>query len=414
MFFTSTRSLLAILMFLGSFAAATRADQCGDAAPVISRLERIDPLNYFDMHGNAHELLQTLMIKRFCATPEVMRSIDRLERDERNIDLIAALYNVLGFVKDPASIDWLKNKLAGGSANFVYGHWLPRWQDSADGYGAWEWLEGRDRWIQFFISTFEATSDACQRTELLKALAGFDDASVVAFFGKQRGAVLDSREFVMVETYTWTHSGSMDEHRIERAIDALARDHTNWQFLVERAYELRSSAFVPFLIEIVDREAHSRESLWDAQGALEKITFRTDVQGKVHWQRWFTTNGGAGREAWLVSAIESMRRLIREDEEAALRFFEKAVYRWDDVAFLPFIREEVLNRPAFRDYVAAWINLAYQPEYRSKLEPIARKLAEQAAALSPWARDLLINRDFLPGRPKGTWREHVEASNRFV
>lgn len=110
-----------------------RASQANDAAGLITRLEKIDPGVYFDMHGNAHEYLQELMIARFRVTHEITRSINRLERDGGHPELVGALYRVLGFVKDPASIDWLTTRVASpsGSALF-YAHWLPRWQDTTD------------------------------------------------------------------------------------------------------------------------------------------------------------------------------------------------------------------------------------------------------------------------------------------
>ena len=164
--------IVLIVCVLPRFGAS--AAQTNDAARLITRLEKIKPGMYFDLHGNAHEHLQALMVERFRVTEVITRSIDRFERDGGRPELVGALYHVLGFVKDPASIDWLSGRVAGASASDpFYARWLPRWQDATDGYGTWEWLEGRERWIDFFIGTFEREANKARRVELLKGTCRF-------------------------------------------------------------------------------------------------------------------------------------------------------------------------------------------------------------------------------------------------
>ena len=247
-------------------------------------------------------------------------------------------------------------------------------------------------------------------------LAGFDDPSVVGFFNKQQAAPLGARETLLVEAYQQVHGGTLNLQRIHSAVETLAREHGNRQFLVEVAHELRDAAFVPYLISIADYQPdkHSRQSLWNAQDALEKITFTVRIEGKNQWERWFATYGRAGREKWLQRALDSLRQLIRENEPAAVTFFDAAVYRWDDIALLSFVDRELVARPAFRHDVAGWISLTYRPVYRSRLEPLARRIAAHSASLAPWTRALLVERGFLPGGRKSTWSEYVRESNMRI
>jgi hypothetical protein len=161
-------------------------------------------------------------------------------------------------------------------------------------------------------------------------------------------------------------------------------------------------------------EMSSRAELRPLQDALQKITFETRVLHKPEWQQWFASHGDAGREAWLRRAQDAFRRLVQQDEDSAAAFFEKAVYKWNDIAWLSFVERDLVHRPRFRNDVAGWINLTYQPAYRARLEALAGKLAPHAASLAPWSRELLIGRGFLPGRRRGTWSEYVRMANSAI
>lgn len=316
-------------------------------------------------------------------------------------------------MKDPASIPWLKTKVHDPR---FFSHWLEEWQNTFEGYGTWEWLEGRERWIELFVSRFTHEANETRRVQLLEVLAGFDDASVVSVFERLSRTTIVHREALIVAAYARVHGMSVDPQRITRAVEVLAHDSANHQLLAEMAYQLRDAAFVPFLISIVDRrpEMYSREEQRNPQDALQKITFETRVVQKPEWQRWFASHGDAGREAWLRRAQDAFRRLLQEDEDGAAAFFEKAVHNWDDIAWLSFVERDLVHRPRFRNDVAGWINLTYQPAYRARLAALARKVAPHAASLEPWSRELLVDRSFLPGRRRGTWTEYVRMANSAI
>jgi hypothetical protein len=386
----------------------------------IAQLETLEQFWYFDMHGNAHDDLQALQLARFDATGEIIHAIDRLERQQRQADrteLLNALYTVLGFVQDPASIEWLRDKTrtTAGRSDRFYRRWLPMFAGGAGGYDRWDWLEERDRWIAFLIETFEREPREEWRAELLDVLVRLDNASVARFFATLNGRPLGHRETLIVETYERLHGRPGSDARLRAAIDALAPDRANHQVLIEAAHWLPHPAFVPFLARFVERESEDRSTvpLRSAQDALGGITFEV-LSGKEEWRRWLAAHGSEGREVWRLRAVEKMRGLLARDEKAAVEFFNRAIYYWDDMSLLPLIEQDMVTRPAFRSLVASWIAMVYRRPYHARLEPLARKLLPHVAWLDQWAREMLLGTGYIPGWEKGKWADHVESENNYI
>ena len=168
-----THALVAVVLTVLLIPGTPVEAQSGDAARIIAALEKLEPSSYYDMHGNVHNQLQALMIDRFSATREIIQNIDRFERAKQLPDLVSALYDVLGFVKDPAAIDWLRGKVAESDRNFFYTRYLPKWHDMIEGYGTWEWLEERERWIQLFYRDLRSGGEQCQENRYPQSARGF-------------------------------------------------------------------------------------------------------------------------------------------------------------------------------------------------------------------------------------------------
>jgi hypothetical protein len=228
--------------------------------------------------------------------------------------------------------------------------------------------------------------------------------------------MLEARETLVVEHYIAKHGSDADKIRIEKSVASLSSKSENRQFLVELAYAFKHEAFVPFLIDALDTPSndYSRESLWNPQDSLERITFDFTVRGKDAWKRWFAENGKLGRVGWRDNAIRKFRRTLEADEKLARSIFQEAVYRWNDILFLSFIETDLAKRRAFRSDIAGWINLTYAPIYHPQLASLARLITTKPRSLQKWARDLLVERDFLPGRIQRTWEREVEISNSAV
>ena len=393
---------------------AANASQTSDPAALIARLAAMND-GYFDfMHGNAHSDLQELMMARFDATAAITRSIDRYERAGTTPELVKVLYYTLGFVKDPAAIEWLNDRVGIESRSHPFETvWLATWLNRdkltgdrrrlTDGYGSWAWLEDRDRWIAFFIRAIERSASDERRALLLEILAGFEDPAVVSVFNR---VPVGPREILVTEYYWRVHGGGdPNDERMATAIDVLARDRANHKFLLMMAHALRHAAFVPYLIATLDRESERRAHPWNAQETLEKITFDVRFRGREAWQQWFAAHGRAGRQAWLDDALSTMRRFLQEDEQIAEGFFERVRERWDDIALLPFIDQELSSRPAFRDDISLWIDLTDRPAYRSRLEPLARKLN---------LSDPFSERWWDRRSDDTSWREYVRRLNSIL
>lgn len=384
------------------------------AVDTIAAVEKIDADRLFDYHGNANPQLQQLMMLRFDATAAVMAAIDRLEGDPREAQLVQALYSVLGVVKDPESVAWLREKLR-TQQRLVRNHYMPHWRDSLDGYGSWEWLQGRQRWVEFWISAGNSEVSARTRYLLLDVLSGFDDPAVVRHFLEQRDRDLGPKATLEVEAYLSAHGHAADGARIQAAILKLAGKPGSTDFLSGVATELRDAAFVPYLISVTDvPSANTYPARFPAVDALQAITFELSPMTQQEWRDWYATHGSAGRQAWMDRALDAFRLLMRADEDAALARFEKAVYRWNDIAVLRFIESELVLRPKFHSAIAGWINLTYSPTLRTRLEPLARQITADPKALEDWARNLLRGRGFLPSDWVDSWETYVRMMNTRV
>lgn len=416
----SRRCIFAFVVALGCAAFAASASGTGTkaidarstatSAQIIERIaSEANDDRFFDMHGNANADLQRLMVLRFGATKDAMRAIDRISGNASLAPARNALFRVLGFVKDPASIDWLRAQHRSNAQHF-YDEYVPRWKERFDGYGSWEWLTGRQRWIAFWMAAFDDEPSPERRIELLGVLDQFDDASVIAFFGKRRVAATEPMEILLVESYLSEHDVPADVERVTRALAALRDVPANHEFLIAVARRLRHEAFVPFLVDIADWTHPNRfPPAYDAQRALQAITLACDLNGTLTWRFWYLVHGMEGRDAWRRRAVDALRTTLASNPAEAAKRFEKLVYCWNDIALLGFMQDEIAPHAEFRNRLAGWVNLTYSDFYRERLRPLA--LRAGASDLEDWARRRLQERGYLPGWHKQTWAEAVERDN---
>ena len=395
---------MGLLIFVAAGEAHAEPDG-EEARRIVKELEADKSQFYFDMHGNPSRAIERLRLLRFEGTAAIQDGIDRLEGKAGRDQLVLALYATVGFVKDPASIPWLKAKLRASRQESIESTYLSGWQGDA---GAWPWLTGRDQWIAFFISAFVGEADVDRQIEFLKPLTSFDDDAVLAFFKARRLLVQDPREIILVEGYLYQHGYAAEAARISAAIAKLRKSASNRDLLLRAAQELRHEAFVPYLIDTLNvQEQGIYPASFPSQDLLERITYRK-IEGEREWKAWYVKSRGETRAQWVAAAISDATTNLARDPDGAEEWFKWAVYRWNDLAALPFVQSKLLPRRELRSDMAGWINLTYSHWNREKLRPIAEVLVKNPNDLEDWAKRLLINREFLQRPdPKPTWAEYV-------
>lgn len=371
---------------------------------------------HYDMHGNADPTIQGLMRLRFEATGAICDELDRTNRDEfpRHV---AALYHVLGFVKDPNSIPWLDKKFEEGLAAELFELWLPRWRQPSflrgPGHEYIKWIESSGRWSAFFRSRLKAEDQVDRRLAILYAMQGWlHDADTLSFFvDLEKAPKVSGEELLIAQTYLHQHGRPLDAGRLTQAITELQAAPDGKWLLLEFADELRHPLFVPWLVSIVGPK--SDNSVGNAQWVLEEITFRRDVAGREAWTKWYEQHRGETREEWAAQAVDEFLRLLSDDVERAKAFLDRAVYRWKDPLLLPHM-ERLLKHKVIHNDLVGWINLTYRPYWRERLQPIAERIIRESSEnLESWANGLLKELDFLDSG-KDTWAEHVRRTNMRI
>jgi len=416
-------AVLAVVVVLLPVSTATWAVENRESVLLVNTLQEKNPEFMIDLHGNVHASLLRLEILRFEATTAVQDGIDRMEGDPARTELVNALYQVLGFVKDPASTSWLERKLGSQQRQAIYDHYLPYWQDhiglgfgNNEGFGGWRWLTGRDRWISFFIDAHRIEPSPDRRVELMNILKGFDDPAAMEFFMSQSDTARDPREILLVEAYLHQHEMPIDRVRIAAAVDILKKDAGNRDLLIGTADALRNEAFVPYLIDTLDVAAENITPLqYNSQDVLQGTTYQLEIKGKAAWNEWFSKHRNEGRAQWVQSAMNAFKeRLARDPADAKAWFARKASYRWNDVDALPLIRDVLLPKTTFQSEIAGWVNMSYTEFRRPQLKPIADQLARHPEKLEGWAKELLIERRFISESRHVRWEEYVKKSNMRV
>lgn len=418
--------LIAICLTISSLHSSHAEAVHESPEALIRALESSDRQYLFDMHGNARRELRKLMEARFSATRHITSAIQRLEKStvEEDQELAAALFHVLGFVKDPAAIGWLRNRWHSTVKSTVMEHWLQAWQDRprgyggspVQGYGEWRWLSGRERWIATFIDASLKPTLAGDRLAIMQILSGFDDKSVRIYFERLRSTSLEPEEVLIVEGYVSAHGGRTHDSQIEAAIDKLSVDPGKHLFLIDTAEFFRHKAFIPFLISIIESPVKppGRSVSWRPEEQLELITFALGLRGKKAWQDWYRVHGSRSREDWYEMALESFRRELARNPSAAEKQFDDAIYGWSDIIFLKFIDDELSSRPAFHKHIVDWINYSYRHTHRKRLARLAAKISRPPTHLDKASRKTLMDLEFLPPSKKWTWADEVwMATNRL-
>jgi hypothetical protein len=260
---------------------------------------------YHDMHGNANEQLQTLMIRRFEVTRELCEQLDSVSV-KTHPAYVASLYEVLATVKDPASIPWLERSLRGPHRKEIYDHWLSGWRAYMRGAAPMEssWLTSTDEWSKFFRAWASFETNETSRLCVLQAMqAWLHDPATEAFFtSMERGGQATEQELLLAQLYLRQHGKPFDGTKLAATIAKLRKSSAGDRILLRYAGSIRHEAFVEWLIDVADEKMEAE--FMTPQRALGRSLFSAISQAN-----WLGKTGT--RPMGRTGAFGGWKRLLR-------------------------------------------------------------------------------------------------------
>lgn len=400
-------ALIVLAMVVPSTAVSRPADDAREKVRSL-REKAAKGKHLYERDGNPCREIIDLMILRFEATSVICDEIDRVE-SAPNEAYLAGLYRLLGTVRDPATIPWLRQKESGAQAAYMYDAWLGPWTvpsylaSSGSVYMQWAWLEERDKWATVFRDLTSKQTDNRRRLRLLTAMATcfHDDATVAFFVRREREVTSQPREVLLVQTYLWSHGKAVDGNLLQQAIDRLSKEDGEVPSLLAHAEVMRHEKFVPWLIELWEHAPKYRES---ADSVLRGITFALTGSGEFEdWREWYERYGHDGREKWLRRAMDE----VLADPKRGAGLLSTEQYNWaGDIALAPFVAQWI-GIDDLADEVPFWVCSMAYPQNLERLKPLAKKWLESQALSQPKRRDRCLVEFGLLGGPKETWAQHV-------
>jgi hypothetical protein len=372
--------------------------------------------DYYDMHGNANQALQTLMIRRFTVTKEICDQIDSHSVKSHPVYL-ASLYDVLACVKDPASIPWLKRHLQGPRKGEIYEHWLPKWWNYMRGADSSQtrWMTQPEKWSQFFRGWAAQEGQSTNRLPVLRVLHGWfhDDPTEQLFAAIERNRNSPTEEVLLAQLYLWQHGKPVNSATLSRAIEKFPPSDEGKKLLLRYSSAFRHEAFVPALIDMADETFE--ENFKTQQQTLEAITFQRDISGSAGWKQWYAAHGKDGRISWAQTTGTELIKLASTNVVAAKALLSKFNLTWNDPVMFPYI-EKLAGFPEMHSEIVGWINLTHGEVqfFSEELRSLASKIqASGDGHLEDWARNMLKTWDLF--RPQSmTWEDEVRRSNMGV
>ncbi len=357
----------------------------------------------FSVEGRPGAATRHLIAGRFEATAATMHEVDSaVQANPRR------LWIVLGIVKDPATIPWLREKLDASTSHreLIYTAWLGPWQSGRAGtqytsrYLTYKWLSQADRdlWRPFLIELYRRAADESERLACLRAIANcFHDPSTIGFFKRLEQAA-NGRELSVAQSYLYDHGEPINEAKLRDWIDALRGDEKGRAILCYHARGLRHETFVPALIELLATRSHDA-----ALSALQRITFETDVRTKRQWEAWWKVHGQESRAEWIQTAARKLERVIEADPRKAAE--QRAIdWHWQFPELAPQV-ERWLKFKELHPQIGIWIVRSYREHDRGVLSRMAEQLrSESWNALWPGTRKELGDLELLPGAVR-TWED---------
>jgi hypothetical protein len=274
---------------------------------------------HFDMHGNPSADLLILLKAHFRPTKAICAELDRpdakLDREDRE-----ALYYVLGHVKDPATIECLRDHLSQPDADLIYRHWLSGWLHTPIGPTALvKWVEQPERWSAFFTELLAKERDPERRVRLMHAMVDWlNDSKTLAYFQQQaRDPQVKGEELMLVLLYLHIYGQPVDEERLTAAIhDVRATADKERLDLYVNVFPHR--AFIPLLLERAEAaESGPAGTRAYVDYCLARITWQFGIHGAAAWKEWYAQHRSESQDQWIEGALSELERLVDSNPHEA-------------------------------------------------------------------------------------------------
>ena len=329
--------------------------------------------------GQLYGELATLERAGARATKAVCAEIDRSGPERRRY--VIALYFVLGNVKDPDSIDWLRAKLQTSSSEYVYGAWIGSWIPKT---GSWcsqahraiRTIQDPDRWLPFLAELYDRAPDSSSRTRVLELLARcFHSAVAIRFFEELADRPgIEPRLLLAVDEYLLEHERTISVGKLQACIAELDRSG-------DGAATVRHEAMVPWLLRRLQAKPDEDEDEEEyIECALQNVTFQR-LKGREAWTQWYEQNKDRRRGEWVASALDEFELMLARDPSSASGVLWDVM--WDYPAVAGRV-EQWLNVRKLHPAIARWLVTNYHPYWRSKLRPIAERIGRESWTELDW------------------------------
>ena len=396
-------------------AKETPAAELVRARPAITR-------EYLRSAGWMSTRQRALALQRFESTAPICAALDKICLKNDRI-YAQALFYVLGVVKDPQSIVWLRKRLNDEDAGPCLDAWLDGWLFHYGGRSGVHpnvvarWLTEHDRWATFLTERIALEKTSKRRMRLLRAMARnlTIEATIERFRKLEAAEFLSDKERLFVQAHLYRYGQSIDEQLLAQAIKRL-RCSTNvrWLPLLVSA-ELPHELFLPWIIEIHrDRPGPestdvSADGLWSSSplGRLREITLEPSIERADEWQAWYEKHRGETHRDW-AGAVWSRSVAMVNREPANI---DKVPFAWrrpllvEDRDVIEQMKVWVTHE-CCHEVLARWICQLWTAENAAELRPIALHILSVSGERLPTYRWRLETLGVIDG-PNSTWQAFV-------
>lgn len=358
-------------------------------------------------HGGVPRDLRPLILARDLATPAIISEVARYEKGKPRY--VEALFAVLGTVKDPATIAWLRARVSdvGDQSGFVYGAWLSMWLNTPIGtfdtrrYLVYRWLsdEKREAWRPFILELYQRAPSARDKSKCLRALTYcFHDDATLRILESMESEV-GGEELLIVQVSLNQHGRKIALERLRSNIDVLRQMESNAPLLRFYAAEMRHEAFIPALLDML--EGPARDFAIDS---LQMITLLSGPDAPEDWREWWSSHNHECSAEWVTQAgRRADARLHANDTEYVASRLSDG-YFWADSRLAPHVRRW-LKYNALHPAIADWVVKSYEESDRSSLKEIADAVVRESWQHIGWfAQEGLANLDFVSSHSR-KWDE---------